>query len=405
MDTITHGIAGALIGKAFFEGEDLFTRRAMSRARIVTIAATAGAMFPDADAIREILSRNELLILTWHRGPTHSLVMLPVFAVLLAWLTRWVARRFGHEEPGFLVLFAIYGLALASHILLDLITSFGTMIWSPVKWTRPAWDLVFIIDFTFTAVLLLPQVAAALYSRREGIARRALRAWMFFLLCVMVIWRLAAAVDFPFSAAYVAVAGAVLAALFFLPGYRGYGYTVERRTWCRGGVLCFAGYLVLAAVAHRAALGRVRQFALEEKLEVQSLGAMPLPPSLWRWDGLVLTARGVYEMRIDLAERRHSSNPSSFSDGQEAPEPVVYHIYPSAPENASIAAARELPEVKTFLWFARFPVVRFWKEGDQSVVELVDLRFARAGRRPSAFTYRARFGADGRVVSKGWLRN
>jgi hypothetical protein len=84
---------------------------------------------------------------------------------------------------------------------------------------------------------------------------------------------------------------------------------------------------------------------------------------------------------------------------------VVYHIYPSAPENASIAAARELPEVKTFLWFARFPVVRFWKEGDQAVVELVDLRFARAGRRPSAFTYRARFGADGRVVSKGWLRN
>ncbi len=398
MDTITHGIAGALIGKAFFDGDDLFTRRAMSSARIVTMAATLGAIFPDSDSFRGMLWRNELLILTWHRGPTHSLVMLPVFAVLLAWLTRWLARRFGYEAPGFFLLVLIHGVALASHILLDLITSFGTMVWSPVRWTRPAWDLIFIIDFTFTAILLLPQVAAALYSRREALPRRALRAWLVFLLLTVIAWWLTAAVDFPFSPLYIAGAGAVLAALFFLPAYRGYGFAVERRTWCRGGVLCLTIYLVLAAFAHRAALGRVRQFASEQNLEVQSLGAMPLPPSLWRWDGLVLTPRGVFEMRMDLSQPQHSSNPSD-------PDPVVHHIYPNAPENAYTAAARELPEVKTVLWFARFPVVRFWKEGEQAIVEIVDLRFARAGRRPSAFTYRVRFGSDGRVLSKGWLRN
>ena len=45
----------------------------------------------------------------------------------------------------------------------------------------------------------------------------------------------------------------------------------------------------------------------------------------------------------------------------------------------------------------------FPKEGNEAVVEASDLRFARmASTRPSAFTYRVRFGADGNVVSQGW---
>jgi len=28
------------------------------------------------------------------------------------------------------------------------------MIWSPLQWSRPAWDLIFIVDFTLTAIFL-----------------------------------------------------------------------------------------------------------------------------------------------------------------------------------------------------------------------------------------------------------
>jgi len=49
---------------------------------------------------------------------------------------------------------------ILSHILLDLVTSFGTMIWSPLQWSRPAWDLIFIVDFTLTAIFLVPQLLA-----------------------------------------------------------------------------------------------------------------------------------------------------------------------------------------------------------------------------------------------------
>ena len=63
-----------------------------------------------------------------------------------------------------------------------------------------------------------------------------------------------------------------------------------------------------------------------------------------------------------------------------------------------------LPEVQKVLWFARFPVTRFHKEGDEAIVEISDVRFSRSSTgRPPAFTYRVRFGADGNVVSQGWV--
>ncbi len=160
MDTITHGIAGALIGKAVFRGDDMLATRPMNRARIVTWSLMLGSIFPDSDVLRDLVSRNELLMITWHRSITHSLVCLPVWALLLAAVTRSFARWRNWEAPSFLMLALLYGAGILSHILLDLVTTFGTMIWSPLRWSRPAWDLIFIVDFTFTGILLVPQLLA-----------------------------------------------------------------------------------------------------------------------------------------------------------------------------------------------------------------------------------------------------
>src|SRR5260370_9845203 len=54
------------------------------------------------------------------------------------------------------------------------------MIWSPLKWSRPAWDLIFIIDFGFSAILLVPQIVAWVYARGEGLQRRAPGSWVVF---------------------------------------------------------------------------------------------------------------------------------------------------------------------------------------------------------------------------------
>src|SRR5437879_11006143 len=112
MDTITHGIAGALIGKAVFGGEDLFTRQPLTQRRVAAMAATLGAIFPDVDIVRDVVSRDPMTLLTWHRSWTHSLVMLPAFALGLAALTRYVARKRAISSPSFALLLLIYAVGI-----------------------------------------------------------------------------------------------------------------------------------------------------------------------------------------------------------------------------------------------------------------------------------------------------
>src|SRR5579864_574948 len=180
MDTITHGIAGALIGKAVFRGDDMLALRDMNRRRIITWALMVGAIFPDADVFRDVFSNDDLLLITWHRSITHSLLCLPIFALALAALTRMFVRWRKWDAPGFGVLTVIYAVGILSHILLDLVTSFGTMIWSPLKWSRPAWDVIFIVDFTFTAILLIPQFVAWVHRDRKLARLRSLLVWLVF---------------------------------------------------------------------------------------------------------------------------------------------------------------------------------------------------------------------------------
>jgi membrane-bound metal-dependent hydrolase YbcI (DUF457 family) len=394
MDTITHGIAGALIGKAVFRGEDMFASRPMNHGRIVTWSLMIGAIFPDSDVLRDFFSRDPLLIVTWHRSITHSLVLLPLWALLLALLTRWFASKLKWEAPSFAALAGIYAVGILSHVLLDLVTTFGTMIWSPLAWSRPAWDLIFIVDFTLTAILLVPQFIAWVYSQSEKMKRRALGMWLVFLPAPFLISKIGGNVGAPISDAVVLSVIVILTACFLLPARRGWGLKVSCENWNRAGFAGVLVYVALTLYAHHTALARMRKFAELYPLQVQSIGALPLPPSLWHWDGLVRTDRGVYEMRMDLSDKPASDTELVTRE---------HHYYPDAPPNSYIEVAKRLPEVQKVLWFSRFPVTRFHKEGDVAVVEIADIRFASFRRdRPAGFTYRVRFGPDGTVLSKGW---
>jgi membrane-bound metal-dependent hydrolase YbcI (DUF457 family) len=393
MDTITHGIAGALISKAVFRGEDMFASKPMNRARIITWSLMLGAIFPDSDMLREWLSSNQLLILTWHRSITHSLVCMPFFALLLAALTRWFLRWRKWDAPSFAALAGIYVIGILSHIFLDLVTTFGTMIWSPLHWSRPAWDVIFIIDFTFSALLLCPQILAWVYRQAEGLKNRAIITWSMLALASLGVAALLKNVGAPISAETAVTIIMLLAAFVLLPATRGKGLRVHYATWNRAGLATAILYLAAAFYAHRAALERVKQFASLFQLQVKSLGALPFPPSLWHWDGLVNTAHGVYEVRLDLSEA-----PARAS--------IEHRYYPDAIPNQYIDAAKRLPEVQTVLWFARFPVTRFHKEGSDAIVEIYDARFPQVRRdRPASFTYRIKMDESGAVISQGWERD
>jgi membrane-bound metal-dependent hydrolase YbcI (DUF457 family) len=394
MDTITHGIAGALIGKAVFQGEDMFALRPVNRGRIITWSLMLGAIFPDSDVFRDFFSSDKLLIITWHRSLTHSLVLLPLWAVILAAITQAFARWRKWEVPSFAMLTAIYAVGLLSHILLDLVTSFGTMIWSPWQWFRPAWDLIFIVDFTLTALFLVPQLLAWVYSHPEKAKSRALGMWLVFLPAPLLIARIGEIVGAPISGRVILGATLVFTALFLLPALQGWGIKIKHDNWNRAGFIASLVYVALALFAHHLAFARIQKFAEVDHLQVQSIGALPLPPSLWHWDGLVRTPRGVYELRMDLSEKSASETDLLAHE---------HHYYPDAYPNSYIDAARLLPEVQKVMWFSRFPVTRFHKEGDVAVVEISDIRFVQTRRdRPAGFTYRVRFDINGNVLSKGW---
>ncbi|HKW62547.1 MAG TPA: metal-dependent hydrolase [Candidatus Acidoferrum sp.] len=395
MDTITHGIAGALISKAAFRGDDMFALRPMNRARILTWSLMLGAIFPDADVFRDMFSHDKLLIVTWHRSITHSLILMPLWALLLAWITHAFCKWRKWEAPSFSALAGIYAVGIVSHILLDLVTTFGTMIWSPLEWSRPAWDMIFIVDFTLSGILLVTQFLARAYSRPEKVLGRAvIRTWLLFMLAPLLISRVAESAGAPISGRTIVGTMLIITAIFLLPAFRGWGLRVKYAAWNRAGLATTLIYVALTFFAHRAALERIEKFAALDHLQVESIGALPLPPSLWHWDGLVRTQHGVYELRMDLSDK-------SSGDGDVLA--LEHRYFPDAPPNSYIETARHLPEVQKVLWFARFPVTQFYKDGENAIVEVSDLRFSRITQsRPAAFTYRVRFGANGNVVSQGW---
>lgn len=381
MDTVTHGIVGALIGKGYFSER---------HGRVATFAATLGAVFPDVDVVRELASPDPLSLIKYHRGITHSFVAMPFFAAALAWLTRWIARRRGIEAPSQGVLTLTYGAAIISHIVLDGMTSFGTRIWAPISQQRVAWDLLFIIDTTFTALVLLPQVAAWIYCDRDKSRVRAIHMWAVFSLAVLAAWEVARIVSYPFQIWTAGIASIAIAALFLLPARGDWGFRITRAQWCRAGMYATIGYLFLCAVAHHAAIQRVHSFAQENHIAVDHLGAIPLPPSLLSWGGLIRSLDGVYQTHIDLRD----------------PEPPSFRFIADSPPDVFLARAMQLPEVQLYWNFARFPVIRSEMEGGQRVVEFVEHRFLNPRRnRPLPFTYRVVFDPAGNVIEEGWQSN
>ncbi len=424
MDTITHGVAGALIGKAFFAdwvwkyarttetnvemslapasngaawvtlAEEASSAARLSErgaGRFAIFATTIGSLFPDADVAFGWIEGNNLATLELHRGWTHSFACMPLLALLLAALTRWTARRIGWAAPplGFLTL--AFGAGIASHIVLDLITSFGTMIWSPVSNLRATWDLAFILDFVMSAIVLLPQLAAQVYQpkNQDGSWRR--RAQEFLGITsvgALVVWWLARSVGVGFSLSALLAVVALLALFFFLPAIGHWGFRVSRTAWCRAGVIALVGYLGLCALAHDRALERVEEFAELQGLKVETMAALPAPPSLKYWTGLVRTPEGVFQSRINL-----------WSNDRP-----VFDFFADSPPNRWIDAAKQLGAVKTYLWFARFPVFRAFRENGRAVVEMSDLRFFAQRRGPTAFTYRVEFHPNGSVKTQKWVR-
>lgn len=143
---------------------------AAHRRRALLAGAALGTL-PDLDVIPlALLGVDPVANMTWHRGPSHSLLVLaPLGWLLWLWLRRiWTPVR---EAPRAWLL-AIQ-LALLTHPLLDAFTVYGTQLFWPLPLRPTMWSSVFIIDLGYTLWLLLGVVAATWLG-----ARPAARRWL-----------------------------------------------------------------------------------------------------------------------------------------------------------------------------------------------------------------------------------
>ena len=127
---------------------------------------------PDLDFIAGLAG--PLAYLENHRGVTHSLVLLPLWAIGLAWVLAKLLR----EPQGWRALYAISAAAIALHIACDVITSYGTMIFAPLSASRAAIGTTFIIDLWFSGIIVGGLIASAIAwrSRLPAIAALAVLA-------------------------------------------------------------------------------------------------------------------------------------------------------------------------------------------------------------------------------------
>lgn len=149
MEPIAHSLTGIALARVLpLDG--------VSR-RTALVTAVVAANLPDVDILL-YATHGEHGYLTCHRGVTHSVFALallpPVWAAIVARVTRSPFR------PLLLLSFV----ALLSHLILDLVTSFGMMPLAPASWERVALPWVFIVDPFFWLILGVPIFLA----RRPG---------------------------------------------------------------------------------------------------------------------------------------------------------------------------------------------------------------------------------------------
>lgn len=157
MDSITQAALGAAVAEAGMGGKRLGNKAILWGVALGTLPDLDVLANPWLDSVQR---------LEWHRGFSHSLVFMILASPLLGWgISRLHRGRVGIARASWTV-FAV----LFTHVLIDVFTVYGTMVFEPFSDLRIGSNNLFIIDPLFTLPLLIG-LAVAWFSR-TNIARR-----------------------------------------------------------------------------------------------------------------------------------------------------------------------------------------------------------------------------------------
>jgi inner membrane protein len=316
LDNLTHTATGLFLARAGLK------KWSPGATAIVILAANA----PDIDVLSSI--GGSINYLHYHRHLTHSLIGMPLMAmlslvlvyVLRPWFGRFFPRRFGWSESGGKPIrwrgaFCAALIAVASHLLLDLTNTYGVRLLLPFSERWLQLDSTAVIDGWIWAIFAL-SIIGPVINRLVGHeitsgavrVRNYGRGFAWFALSFLVLYN---------GARYVLHARAVA--------------TVDSRTYQD------AQPLRVAAIPN---------------------GMNPL-----RWGGLVETADFWAWANIDLLDEFDPGRAGILN--KPAPQPAI-------------EAARATGEFQEFLRFSQYPLWRVSpvvQPENGHLVQVIDLRF------------------------------
>ena len=156
MDTFTHGLLGAAASQAIF---------AKQLPRSAGLIGFIAGMAPDLDLFLGS-GTDPVASILYHRQFTHSLIFIPLGALLVSLLCIWMKPFKGARLAVYGAAFVGYGL----HGLLDACTSYGTLLLWPFSYHRIAWDIIAIVDPIFSLALLVGVLWAAIGQAPQACA-------------------------------------------------------------------------------------------------------------------------------------------------------------------------------------------------------------------------------------------
>ncbi|MFE7062208.1 metal-dependent hydrolase [Sutcliffiella sp. NPDC057660] len=155
MDTITHTLFGMTIYGAVDKREDdRKTKIALFASSII------GSQIPDSDVISQLWD-TEGMYQMWHRGITHSLFMVPVWALLLFLLSMLILKR---RDWRFLWVPLI---AVFIHNTSDLFNAWGTGYLEPFSSMRITFGTISIVDFMIWFIIAVGFLARRFWKKER----------------------------------------------------------------------------------------------------------------------------------------------------------------------------------------------------------------------------------------------
>jgi inner membrane protein len=165
VDSITQAVLGAAVGE-WLLGKKLGNRALAWGAAFGTLPDLDVVLSPFLDTAAK---------LWWHRGPSHSLLLMIAAAWFLSpWLAKlWRKEKVSRAHAGWFV-FA----AWSTHVLIDCFTVYGTLVLWPFSNVRVGFNHLFIVDPLFTLPMLIALVRLAFLRAKKQIPqRRRINAW------------------------------------------------------------------------------------------------------------------------------------------------------------------------------------------------------------------------------------